>query len=184
MYETWYKMTVMLQSGLNLRPVITHRFPYAEYEKGFEVMLSGRSARWCCTGGESTCLCYSSLQAHLEAQLRDIRDAGTHKHERVITTPQGARVAVTGGRPVLNLCANNYLGLAKSPRSRAAAHEALDRWGFGLPRSGFICGTQAIHKELERVSARSSARRTLFSTHRVGMRTGGSSRRCSVPRTL
>ncbi len=97
---------------------------------------------------------HSSIQSHLEAELRSIRDAGTYKGERVITTPQGARVAVAEGRPVLNLCANNYLGLANHPEVVAAAREALERWGFGLSSVRFICGTQAIHKELEaRLSA-------------------------------
>lgn len=97
---------------------------------------------------------HSSIQSHVEAELRFIRDAGTYKGERVITTPQGARVAVAEGRPVPNLCANNYLGLANHPEVVAAAREALDRWGFGLSSVRFICGTQAIHKELEaRLSA-------------------------------
>ena len=92
---------------------------------------------------------HSSMQSHIEAELRSIRDAGTYKSERVITTPQAARIAVAEGRPVLNLCANNYLGLANHPEVVAAAREALERWGFGLSSVRFICGTQAIHKELE-----------------------------------
>jgi len=92
---------------------------------------------------------YGSLQTHIEAQLSDIRAGGTYKHERIITTPQGATVAVGDARPVLNLCANNYLGLANHPEVVAAAREALGRWGFGLSSVRFICGTQAIHKELE-----------------------------------
>ena len=79
---------------------------------------------------------------------------GSIKRERVIATPQRARIAVTTGQQVLNLCANNYLGLADHPEVIAAAHAALDRWGYGLASVRFICGTQDIHKELEaRLSA-------------------------------
>ncbi len=78
-----------------------------------------------------------------------IRAAGTYKNERVITTPQDAHIKVAGGREVLNLCANNYLGLAEHPEVIAAAHRALDEWGYGLSSVRFICGTQSLHKELE-----------------------------------
>ena len=84
------------------------------------------------------------------AQLKDIRDSGLYKAERVIATPQNARVQVAGGREVLNLCANNYLGLSDHPDVIKAAHAALDRWGYGLSSVRFICGTQEVHKELER----------------------------------
>jgi glycine C-acetyltransferase len=80
--------------------------------------------------------------------LDEIRDAGLYKRERQIESPQQARIAVAG-REVLNLCANNYLGLANHPQIVAAAHAALDRWGFGLSSVRFICGTQTCHKELE-----------------------------------
>ena len=90
-----------------------------------------------------------SIREHVGRQLEQFRAAGTYKHERVITTPQNARVRVNGGEPVLNLCANNYLGLADHPAIIRAAHEALDRWGFGLSSVRFICGTQGLHKELE-----------------------------------
>jgi glycine C-acetyltransferase len=73
-----------------------------------------------------------------------------HKPERVIATPQGSHIRVAGGQDVLNLCANNYLGLASHPAIMKAAHEALDRWGYGMASVRFICGTQEIHKELER----------------------------------
>jgi glycine C-acetyltransferase len=92
---------------------------------------------------------FGSIRQHLGAQLADIRAAGTYKHERVITTPQDARIRVNDGKPVLNLCANNYLGLAEHSAVVKAAHEALDRWGYGLSSVRFICGTQRIHKELE-----------------------------------
>ncbi len=91
---------------------------------------------------------FDSMRSDLTRQLQEIRDAGLWKPERVIGSPQGANVAVLD-RKVLNLCANNYLGLADDPRVVAAAHEALDRWGYGLASVRFICGTQEIHKELE-----------------------------------
>lgn len=87
--------------------------------------------------------------AHLQKTLADIDAAGLFKRERVITTPQDATVGVTGGRRVLNFCANNYLGLSDHPVIVQAAHAALDRWGYGLSSVRFICGTQEIHKELE-----------------------------------
>ena len=93
---------------------------------------------------------FGPIQEHLAAQLDEIRAAGLFKGERVITGPQGARVGVLQHEPVLNLCANNYLGLADHPEVLAAAHEALDRWGYGLASVRFICGTQQIHKQLER----------------------------------
>ena len=92
----------------------------------------------------------SNLQKHLLAQLDEIRAAGTYKRERIITTPQDAHIRVADGKSVLNMCANNYLGLAEHPAVVAAAHEALDKWGYGLSSVRFICGTQSIHKELER----------------------------------
>lgn len=87
--------------------------------------------------------------AHLEKTLGEIDAAGLTKRERLITTAQSAHVAVTGGREVLNFCANNYLGLANHPALLAAAHAALDRWGYGVASVRFICGTQEIHRELE-----------------------------------
>lgn len=88
------------------------------------------------------------MRSHLESQLAEIRSAGLEKLERVLTSPQGAVVSVLD-REVLNLCANNYLGLADDPALVTAAKEALDRWGYGLASVRFICGTQEIHKELE-----------------------------------
>lgn len=88
-------------------------------------------------------------RAHLQAELEGIRRAGTFKDERVITTPQGRSIRVKDGTPVLNFCANNYLGLAQHPEVAAAAREAIDRWGYGLASVRFICGTQQPHKELE-----------------------------------
>ncbi|MCX7427714.1 MAG: glycine C-acetyltransferase [Planctomycetia bacterium] len=92
---------------------------------------------------------YDSLKRCLTEQLADIRQAGLYKEERIIDTPQGARIAVVGGREVLNFCANNYLGLANDPRLLAAAKASYDRWGFGLSSVRFICGTQVLHKQLE-----------------------------------
>jgi len=92
---------------------------------------------------------YSSYKPFVERQLAEIRDAGTYKSERVITTPQGTTIRVSDRKPVLNLCANNYLGLAQHPEVVAAAREALDRWGFGMASVRFICGTQGVHKQLE-----------------------------------
>ena len=91
---------------------------------------------------------------HLRSTLGDIDRAGLYKRERVLTTPQRARIAVATGQEVLNLCANNYLGLADHPEVLAAARAALDRWGYGLASVRFICGTQEVHKQLEaRLSA-------------------------------
>ncbi|MFJ7128666.1 glycine C-acetyltransferase [Streptomyces sp. NPDC098101] len=95
---------------------------------------------------------FDSVRDDIRATLEEIERAGLHKPERVIGTPQSATVEVTaGGRPgeVLNFCANNYLGLADHPDVVAAAHEALDRWGYGMASVRFICGTQEVHKELE-----------------------------------
>jgi glycine C-acetyltransferase len=92
---------------------------------------------------------YDRLQAHLQKELNDIREAGLYKKERVITTPQGAEIKVQSGAEVLNFCANNYLGLSNNPKLIAAAKEALDSHGYGLSSVRFICGTQDLHKELE-----------------------------------
>jgi glycine C-acetyltransferase len=81
--------------------------------------------------------------------LDEIRQAGLYKDERIIHSPQANRVEVGTGKAVLNLCANNYLGLSNHPEIVAAAHEGLDRWGYGLSSVRFICGTQEIHKQLE-----------------------------------
>ena len=91
---------------------------------------------------------YGKIQNQLENTINEIREAGLYKRERVIESPQEAHIKVTGGE-VLNMCANNYLGLSDHPAIVAAAHKALDDWGYGLSSVRFICGTQAIHKELE-----------------------------------
>lgn len=89
------------------------------------------------------------FQENIRSQLDAIRIAGTYKRERVIMTPQGTTIRVADGQPVLNLCANNYLGLAQHPEVRAAAHAALDQWGYGCASVRFICGTQEVHRQLE-----------------------------------
>ncbi|MCY2982231.1 MAG: glycine C-acetyltransferase [Planctomycetota bacterium] len=86
---------------------------------------------------------------HLAATNQTIRDAGTFKTERVIDSSQGTMVRIADGRELLNMCANNYLGLAQHPMVRQAANDALARWGYGLASVRFICGTQTIHKDLE-----------------------------------
>jgi glycine C-acetyltransferase len=91
---------------------------------------------------------FERMRPHLVTQLEEIRGAGLEKQERLLTSPQGSVVSVLD-REVLNLCANNYLGLADHPDIVAAAKEALDRWGYGMASVRFICGTQEIHKELE-----------------------------------
>jgi glycine C-acetyltransferase len=86
---------------------------------------------------------------HLRNELHNVREAGLYKAERVLTSTQNAWIETTAGKRVVNLCANNYLGLADDPRVIAAAHAALDRYGFGMASVRFICGTQEVHKELE-----------------------------------
>ena len=92
---------------------------------------------------------YKAFHSCISSQLEEIRAAGTYKRERVITTRQGTMIRVSDGKPVLNLCANNYLGLAQHPAIAAAAKEALDKWGYGMASVRFICGTQSVHKQLE-----------------------------------
>jgi glycine C-acetyltransferase len=96
----------------------------------------------------------AAFHAHLRSELQALRDAGLYKTERVLTTPQGAVVRTADGREVINLCANNYLGLSSHPAVVAAAHEALRTHGYGLSSVRFICGTQDLHKTLEARIAR------------------------------
>jgi glycine C-acetyltransferase len=90
------------------------------------------------------------FQEHIAGELSQIESAGLTKHERYITTPQGARVGVGERSEILNLCANNYLGLAQHPQVNAAASQGLKDWGYGMASVRFICGTQTLHKQLER----------------------------------
>src|SRR6266853_5418553 len=91
----------------------------------------------------------AEFEKQLSQTLEEIKSQGLFKTERVITSPQEAHISITGGKSVLNMCANNYLGLADHPALIAAAKEALDTRGFGMASVRFICGTQDIHKELE-----------------------------------
>lgn len=93
---------------------------------------------------------YGTFKDELARKLETIKAEGLYKDERVIMTPQGAAIRVADGKEVLNFCANNYLGLSNDPRIRAAAVEAMERFGYGLSSVRFICGTQSQHKELER----------------------------------
>ena len=92
----------------------------------------------------------SAIKQHYAEILTNIESEGLYKKERVITSPQNANIEVTGGQKVLNMCANNYLGLANHPEIIKAAKESYDKWGYGLSSVRFICGTQQIHKELEK----------------------------------
>jgi glycine C-acetyltransferase len=92
---------------------------------------------------------YDGFQEHLATELANIEAAGLYKHERQISTPQGARVGVGSDALALNLCANNYLGLAQHPEVNAAAAQGLEDWGYGMASVRFICGTQTLHKQLE-----------------------------------
>lgn len=93
---------------------------------------------------------FESMREHLQKEISAIRDQGLYKDERVITSPQDAKIKVKEGKEVLNLCANNYLGLASHPEIVAAARKSYEDWGYGLSSVRFICGTQLIHKDLER----------------------------------
>jgi len=92
----------------------------------------------------------NKLREHVRGQLDQIRASGLFKGERVLAGPQKPDATVSGGKEVLNLCANNYLGLANHPRVRQAAKDAIDRWGYGMASVRFICGTQELHKDLEK----------------------------------
>ncbi len=93
---------------------------------------------------------FGQMKAHIVEELKQISDSGLYKAERIITSPQNARIQVRGGREVLNMCANNYLGLADHPDVIRAARDSFTQWGYGLSSVRFICGTQEIHKRLER----------------------------------
>lgn len=93
---------------------------------------------------------YGNLQQHLKNQLTEIENAGLYKKERIITTPQGAVIKTADGKEVINMCANNYLGLSSHPKVIEAVKKAIDSHGYGMSSVRFICGTQDIHKQLER----------------------------------
>jgi glycine C-acetyltransferase len=97
---------------------------------------------------------YGKIKQDLTQTLQELKELGLYKNERIITSSQSSQIAVSGNKPVLNFCANNYLGLANHPEVIKAAQETMNDWGFGLSSVRFICGTQQIHKELEeKVSA-------------------------------
>lgn len=93
---------------------------------------------------------YGKIKEHLQAELKDIQEGGLYKKERIITSPQGAEITINTGETVLNFCANNYLGLSSHPEVIQAAKDTLDTHGFGMSSVRFICGTQNIHKQLEK----------------------------------
>jgi glycine C-acetyltransferase len=93
---------------------------------------------------------YGKIKHDLEQTLQELKEQGLYKTERIITSSQSSEITVSGDKPVLNFCANNYLGLANHPEVIKAAQDTMDCWGFGLSSVRFICGTQHIHKELER----------------------------------
>ena len=92
---------------------------------------------------------YGNIKEHLKNELKNIEEAGLYKNERIIVSPQSAKIKVETGQEVLNFCANNYLGLSDHPRLINAAKNALDNRGYGMSSVRFICGTQDYHKELE-----------------------------------
>mgnify|MGYP000547158610 FL=1 len=93
---------------------------------------------------------YGKIKEYLQSELQTIEDNGIFKSERIITSPQGAEITISTGEKVLNFCANNYLGLSSHPEVIQAAKDALDTHGFGMSSVRFICGTQDIHKTLEK----------------------------------
>jgi len=93
---------------------------------------------------------YGKMKEYLEKEIKNIKEEGLYKKERIITSPQGAEITLEAGKKVLNFCANNYLGLSSHPEVIQAAKDAMDSHGFGMSSVRFICGTQDIHKELER----------------------------------
>ena len=106
-----------------------------------------------------------AMKSHLTEEVEQIRAADLYKEERVITTPQQSRIGIVGGHEVVNMCANNYLGLANHPDVIAAARGSYDQWGYGLSSVRFICGTQQIHRQLEeRISAFLGTEDTLLYT--------------------
>ncbi len=93
---------------------------------------------------------YGNFKEYLQKELQKIKDAGLYKNERVIVSPQGAKIKINTGQEVLNFCANNYLGLSNNPQLIETAKKALDSHGYGMSSVRFICGTTDLHKELER----------------------------------
>ena len=96
---------------------------------------------------------YQNFKSYLENELSNISEAGLYKNERIIISAQGAAIRVLDGKEVLNFCANNYLGLSNNPSLIQAAKDALDTHGYGMSSVRFICGTQDLHKQLEKAIA-------------------------------
>ena len=124
-----------------------------------------------------------ALLDRLESQTAELASAGLFKRERVIASPQDPVIRLEDGREVLNFCANNYLGLAHHPAIVAAAHAALDRYGYGMASVRFICGTQTVHRSSSAGFRPSSAPRTRSSTPPVSTPTAACSRRSPARRT-
>jgi glycine C-acetyltransferase len=93
---------------------------------------------------------YGEIKEHLQSELQSIEENGIFKTERIITSPQGAEITISTGEKVLNFCSNNYLGLSSHPEVIQAAKDTMDRHGLGMSSVRFICGTQDIHKTLEK----------------------------------
>ena len=124
-----------------------------------------------------------ALYSHLRHELAGIDAAGLRKRERVIATPQGSIVRTADGRELINLCANNYLGLSSHPQVIEAAHEALRTHGYGMSSVRFICGTQDLHKTLEARLARFLGTEDASSTPPRSTPTAACSSRCSATTT-
>jgi glycine C-acetyltransferase len=125
----------------------------------------------------------TAVPASVSSALDELREAGLYKRERKLQSPQDSRIKIDDAGSVLNLCANNYLGLANHPEIVQAAHEALDRWGYGLASVRFICGTQSCHKELEAALSSFWGWRTQSSTPPASMPMAGCSKRSSALKT-
>ena len=168
MYETWYAMSALLRSGLDISPVVTDSFPARRMggrfrHRGPGPRRQGRSrldvvvlTNTCCGAPRAAAnqhteemSMYGTVGTSSGRRCEEIREAGLYKTERELAGPQNA-VVTSGGSRVLNFCANNYLGLADHPAVLDAARTALDDWGFGMASVRFICGTQSQHTELER----------------------------------
>ena len=113
---------------------------------------------------------FTNSKTHYAEIIEQIKSDGLFKSERVITSPQSANIEVKGGQKVLNMCANNYLGLSNNPEIIKAAKDSFDKWGYGLSSVRFICGTQEIHKELEQKLSEFLGWMIQFSIHPASMR--------------
>lgn len=174
MFETWYKMTQMLRSGLDIRTVITHHYFADDFEAALETLRGGQCGKVILDWSE----CMTQQEPRFEQELRAIRQPSLYKQERVITTPQDAAIATHADGEVLNFCANNYLGLANHPEIAA-----LRTHGYGMASVRFICGTQDLHKRLERAVAAFMGTETPYWIRRASTPTPAYSRRCSARKT-